>query len=126
MLRKLVFVFICAFVLNLVWENVHANFYVHYRGSAITEIILLKAAFFDAVVSLIATFFFLFVPPLRRQRWLVALALVVFAVSLELFALSTGRWAYNVSMPIIPVLGVGLSPTAQLALLWLISARIIF
>lgn len=119
-------IFLSAFLLNLVWENAHSYLYAHYQGGAITEIILLKAALFDALIILAATFFFLFVPPFRGRAWLVSAALFIFAVGLEVFALSTGRWAYNDLMPIIPVLGVGLTPAIQLALTMWVSTRISF
>lgn len=124
--RKLVRVFLSAFFLNIVWENAHSYLYAHYRSGAITEIILLKAAVFDACIILLATLLFLYVPPFRGRVWLVAAALFIFAVGLEMFALSTGRWAYNDLMPIIPALGVGLTPAIQLAFAWWASARLSF
>jgi len=45
------------------------------------------------------------------------------AIGIEIHALSTGRWAYSSLMPLIPVIGVGLSPLLQLLLLPWISMR---
>ena len=45
------------------------------------------------------------------------LVLVAVSVGIELYALETARWTYNSFMPIIPVVGVGLTPAVQLGLL---------
>lgn len=47
--------------------------------------------------------------------WEIALLLFLFAACLEWFALATGRWEYGALMPRIPILGIGLTPTLQLA-----------
>ena len=41
---------------------------------------------------------------------------IAITIGLELAALSTGRWGYSSSMPVIPLLGVGVLPLAQ----WLV------
>ncbi len=120
-MRQVLLIFVIAFVLNLLWENAHSYLYVHYRGGAITWLVLLHATLFDAVITTAAAFLFFYVRPFRARAWLVVLALVLFAILLELFALSTGRWAYNELMPKVPFLGVGLTPTVQLAFLWRLS-----
>jgi hypothetical protein len=50
---------------------------------------------------------------------IVALALLggLISVGLERTALNAGRWAYGSAMPVIPGLGVGLTPVLQMALL---------
>ena len=56
-LQILIFVFIIAFILNVAWEHLHSLLHVHYKGGDITNIILLRAAFFDAaVITLVAVF----------------------------------------------------------------------
>jgi hypothetical protein len=42
---------------------------------------------------------------------------VVIAVLIEWHALANERWAYSGIMPVVPILGVGLSPLVQLLLL---------
>ena len=49
-MKKWTLVFIYAFLLNAVWEYAHHFLYVHYKGGAITELILLRAAFIDALI----------------------------------------------------------------------------
>ena len=69
-----------------------------------------------------------------RLRWgdgggwnvfaVVALLGALFAVVVEWTALATGRWSYTDRMPVVPVLGVGLWPALQLALLAPVSVRV--
>ncbi len=113
-IRSLSVIFLAACALNLVWEHVHSNLYIHYKGGEITDLILLRAALFDAAVITLAGFFVL---RGYMKRWHAIGILLLFAIGLEVFALYTGRWAYNEYMPMIPVLRTGLTPTIQLALL---------
>lgn len=124
MTRKTFITFVLAFLLNLIWEHLHSVLYVSYRGEAITTIILFRAALFDAVVITLFYFFFSQLPEHLHKTWFLPLVLTVFAVGLEEWALATGRWVYTGAMPIIPLLGVGLTPTIQLGLLGYISIRI--
>ncbi|KKU85640.1 MAG: Membrane protein [Parcubacteria group bacterium GW2011_GWA1_47_9] len=121
---KLIKIFILALVLNFIWEELHSRFYIQYQGEPITHAILARAAFFDALIILIGAVFLLFLPPFLGRIWLVLTGLLMFAIGLEIFALATGRWQYNQSMPMIPVLGIGLTPTIQLALLGFLSYSI--
>ncbi|MDP3729769.1 MAG: hypothetical protein Q8R26_03435 [bacterium] len=115
--KKLVLIFILAFVANSVWEYLHAPLYIHYRGDAITSLILFRAALFDAVFTTLLGAFFLTVPYFRQRLWLSIVIGIIFAVCLEIFALNTGRWAYTDYMPIIPLLDIGITPTAQLGII---------
>lgn len=110
-------VFVSAFILNFLWEHAHSALYVSYQGGAITTAILLRAALFDAAVIAFSSYPFLRFERLRRREWLLYVGLFVFAVLLEMWALSTGRWVYADAMPIIPFLGIGLTPVIQLWLL---------
>lgn len=117
-------IFFFAFVLNFVWENLHSLLYENYMGRPITEFILLRATLADAVMIAAVAFPFLYFSGLRAHRWIAILLWIILAVVIELFALSTGRWAYNEYMPLVPFLGVGLTPTIQLALLGYLSLRL--
>ena len=119
--KKLFFIFIVAFVLNLIWENLHSYLYVHYQGGVITEFILLRATFADAVIITFIALPFLFLSTFKKRAWLMVPIGVIIAVSMEWYALGTGRWAYNALMPIIPLLKVGLTPAIQLGLLGYLS-----
>jgi hypothetical protein len=117
----LVKIFVIAFILNFIWEEFHSRLYVHYKGGKITHGVLAYASSFDAFVITIGAVLLAFVPLFQDRLWLVLLGLLVFAFGLELFALGTNRWQYKDSMPIVPILNVGLSPTLQLAFLAYLS-----
>mgnify|MGYP001564734139 CR=1 FL=1 len=116
--------FVIAWVLNAVWEYAHSFLYAQYRGGEITGVILLRAALFDAVVITLLGALFLRVSFLRKRLWLIIVAGVIFAVFLEWYALATGRWVYTSSMPIIPFLHTGLTPTIQLGVLGYMTLRL--
>lgn len=122
-MKKLAFVFLAAFCLNLAWENAHSLLYIHYKGSPITEVVLVRAALFDAFVITLAAVAFQYSGFLHARQWLVIVPAILFAIGLELFALATGRWQYNAMMPLIPLLHVGLTPAIQLAVLAVASYR---
>ena len=124
MIRILLPVFLPGFVLNVLWEFAHAGLYAHYRGGEITNLILLRAALFDAFFITMLGVLFFFVPWFRARLWLVFVAGILFATGLEWFALSTGRWEYTTAMPIIPFLHVGLTPTIQLGVTALVSLKL--
>ena len=114
--RRLLFVFLAAFLLNLLWENLHEVLYVHYQGGEITRLILFRAALFDAAFITALAVPMLFVPWLRKRLYFSFIFGVIFAVILEWFALKTGRWEYTAAMPLVPFLQTGLSPTVQLGI----------
>jgi hypothetical protein len=119
-MKKYAMLFGVAFALNLLWENLHAQLYLNYQGGRITEWILLRATFWDA---LIITAVFLATRYLRFNKIIFPLILFFVAVIMEMWALRTGRWAYAAAMPLLPFLHVGLSPAVQLALTGFLAAR---
>lgn len=129
MRREVLIIFVAAFILNLLWEELHSVFYVSYQGGAITHLILLHAALFDAtVITVFSYLFLLWKPGFYNCGSLVstaafAVSLILFAILLEKWALLTGRWVYADAMPLIPMLNVGLTPIIQLGILGYISIR---
>ena len=123
-LKKYLYIFISALVLNVAWEHVHSLLYIHYKSAPITEYILFRAALFDAVLITLVVYLFLTVTDFKNKLLLVVLTLLFFAILLELWALETGRWAYTEFMPIIPFINTGLTPTIQLGLLGYLSILI--
>ncbi|MDO8590101.1 MAG: hypothetical protein Q7R69_02415 [bacterium] len=123
-MKKILLILTAAFILNAVWENLHSFLYDNYMGGKITELILLRATLADAVMITIITLPFMFISSLRKQSWAIMFIGLVVAISIEWYALRTGRWAYNAYMPMIPLLRVGLTPAIQLGLLGLISFKI--
>ena len=122
--KRLFVIFATSFILNAVWENIHSLLYANYQGGKITEFILLRATLADAIMITIITIPFIFVPFLSKRKWLIIIVGVILSISIEWWALSTGRWAYNAYMPLIPLLSVGLTPTIQLGLLGYISFKV--
>lgn len=114
-------IFLFAFVLNLIWENLHSFLYSNYMGGRITEFILIRASLFDAVIITIIFIPFLYLPILKNKNWLIIVVGIVIAVLNEWYGLSTGRWEYNQLMPIIPIIKTGLTPTLQLGVLGYLS-----
>ena len=115
-MKKILLIFATAFILNAVWENLHAFLYDNYMGDKITELVLLRATLADAVMITVITLPFVLFPSWRRQNWIIIFVGLVLAIGIERYALLTDKWAYNVYMPIVPFLSVGLTPTIQLGL----------
>jgi hypothetical protein len=116
-MKKLITIFFLAFVLNLLWENLHSFLYSNYKGGEITEFILMRASLFDAVVITLILMPFIYLPILKNKNWLIMFIGIVIAVFNEWYGLSTSRWVYSSLMPILPIVNVGLTPTLQLGLL---------
>lgn len=123
--KKLLPIFILAFIFNFIWENIHANFYIHYQGGNISQLILLRATLFDAIFITLLSILFIFNKYFNQRLWYSIIIGVIFAIILEHWALSTNRWAYNDLMPIIPVIKTGLTPTLQLGLLSFLIFKIV-
>ena len=123
-LKKLFFIFIIAFILNAVWENLHSMLYDNYMGGEITQFILLRATLSDAIYIVLMVLPFIFYPALKKRDWLIIIFGFIVSICIEYYALGAGRWAYNSLMPIIPLLGIGLTPTIQLGLLGYVSFKL--
>ncbi|MCK9351913.1 MAG: hypothetical protein WCT49_06695 [Candidatus Paceibacterota bacterium] len=120
-MKKILYIFVFSFLLNFVWENLHALLYAGYQGGKITEFILFRASLGDAVMITVLALPFLFIAWFQKRSWLMIVIGIVLAILIEWYALGAGRWAYNEYMPIIPFLGTGLTPTIQLGLLGYLS-----
>ena len=123
-MKKLINVFLLAFVLNVLWENWHSFLYNNYMGGKITEFILVRASLFDALLITIILFPFMFFETFKNKSWLIIIIGIIIAILNEWYGLSTGRWVYNSSMPILPVIGVGLTPVLQLGTLGYFSLKL--
>ena len=123
-MKRIATIFLSAFILNAIWENLHSFLYVDYMNTQITEVILLRAALADAVMITIISLPFVLFQSWKKQSWIIILLGFILAVSIEWWALGTGRWEYSAYMPIIPFLYVGVTPAIQLGLLGYISFKI--
>ncbi|MDP2705336.1 MAG: phosphatase PAP2 family protein [Patescibacteria group bacterium] len=117
------FVFLLSFALNFIWEHAHSVLYIHYQGGEITDFVLFRAAITDALMLSVLAIPFLCSTFLRSRLWLSVPVGIALAVSIEWNALQAGWWAYHVAMPIIPLLGTGLTPTLQLGLTGYVAYR---
>ncbi len=136
-LLAIVFIAALAFFLNLIWENAQAPLYAGYGSFLQHFLACLRAVAGDVIITLLLFGAAALVNNGTRwmRQWslptaaLIGAAGALIAVLIELHALRTGRWSYTTSMPLIPLLNVGLLPVLQLALLPLatfyITSRII-
>ena len=122
-MKKIINIFLLAFVLNILWENLHSFLYLNYKGGEITEFILIRASLFDALLITLILLPFIFFDILKDKSWLIVVIGIVIAVLNEWYGLNTGRWMYNSFMPILPIINVGFTPTFQLGILGYVSFK---
>lgn len=121
-------IFLIALVLNAIWEFWHVRFYTSagtFQGTMPYPWFLIYAICWDAIFI---TVVYLGMALLKHSLYWIktisfADALIVLFVSMatavyvERRSLRMGKWAYNATMPLVPLLGVGLTPFIQLAFL---------
>ena len=124
--RFLLRLFLISAGVNFVWEMAQMPLYQDMPFDELSSWLLcLRASLGDGVIILIiwgvgaalyrSVFWFSSLSVGRVALLLVAGLLI--AASIELHALALDRWAYSALMPIVPVAGVGFSPSLQLVLL---------
>ena len=124
-MKKWYIVLLSAFVLNLIWENLHRFLYIAYLNGPITELVLFRAAIIDAlIISIVIRLYEMFLS--SKSPWYIFMAGLVISIGLEKWALATGRWQYNGLMPIIPFIKTGLTPTLQLGSIGYLVYRLVF
>lgn len=111
--------------LNLVWEVAQGPLYEGHAGWGAHLWFCVRASLADVLI--VAGLFGFMAAAAADLGWyrsrvglrLVALAAAgaVTAVAIELRALDLGKWTYAETMPLVPVLDVGLSPVAQMVLI---------
>lgn len=119
------YIFLIGFFTNLIWENAQAFLYEGYGGFIHHFMPCFIASIIDALVILLVYFLLalfyhdIYWPKHNRSlRYLVVVLIGgILAVGFELWALTKGEWAYTGLMPVVPYIGVGLSPLLQLMLL---------
>jgi len=128
--RDVARILVLAFALHWVWETMHAVAFVESSGTFAFRLWhCLPMAVVDAgwTLGLWLAVGGLAASPRRSGVWrLTALGVLgaLTGVALELFALAAGRWTYNSLMPIVPVIGVGLWPVLQMAMLPVVTVRL--
>ncbi|HBI33774.1 MAG TPA: hypothetical protein DEA43_03110 [Candidatus Moranbacteria bacterium] len=126
-MKKVIAIYlIVAFVFNFIWEMSQVALYkLHFNGVLDLILVHLRATIGDVIILLVI--YALISLILKDTRWILKnkiLPLVltsilgfIFAVVIEKYALLTWRWGYSELMPIVPFVGVGLSPVLQLTIL---------
>lgn len=119
-------ILVLAFLLNWIWEALHAAAYVESTGPLLFRFRhCLPMAGTDALWTLALWFASAGMGSLadgsRRRLAVVAALGSITAVVVERVALAQGRWTYNDLMPIVPMIDVGLWPVAQMTILPVIT-----
>jgi hypothetical protein len=125
---------LAAFLLNAVWEVLQIPLYVGGMYSWSHILFCLLASLADAIMVVLIYFGFAII--YKNAFWIQSLNLsrVIFlimtggigAVLAETRHLSIGTWSYAETMPLIPVVAVGLSPVLQFMILPLLIYIISF
>ncbi|MGH7366643.1 MAG: hypothetical protein ACREK9_09560 [Candidatus Rokuibacteriota bacterium] len=123
---------IFAFLLNLTWEFAQVPLFAGMPSAQHWGAILVcgRATLGDVVIALVA--FWAVAASARARSWVlrptaaqitsfVAVGVVITIVMEWLATQVLGRWMYAEAMPVIPVLGVGLSPLLQ----WIVLPPIV-
>lgn len=127
-IRLLLGIVFISFLLNSIWELVHSPLYRWHQYDFQHVSICILASLADTVMVLMLIFLFglafknvFWVNHLTGVR-IIVLALVgaIGATAGEMWHTSKGDWAYADYMPLIPWLGVGVSPVLQFTILPLI------
>lgn len=121
------------FILNLVWENLQMTLYTGYAPHILWGINCLVATLGDILIVLvmyavvaIKSGKFNWAKNYKRADIFLFLGLgVLIAIFFEKYALATNRYEYSSSMPVIPLIKVGLIPVLQMLILPIVSIEII-
>lgn len=116
---------VLAFLLNFAWEMIQMPFYKDTSFSVQNVAFCALASVADVIMILLIYFCFaliynnpLWVQELTAPRiLLIILVGALGAIVAEIRHVSAGNWAYGTSMPILPVVDVGLWPVLQFMLL---------
>lgn len=119
--------FLAAFGLNWLWENIQTPAYVEMASRPRSETVPICTVATLGDVAITFVIYWIGALAAGQVRWgttgkwnvyaTAALLGGACAVGVEWKALAAGYWSYNQRMPIVPVLEVGLSPFLQLVLL---------
>ena len=122
LLKRTLLITLFAFLFNLAWEVVHSPLHKTITDMTAVEYIpkILVASLGDivmilAIFLLISLCNFSFRWKLNKKNISFSVLFgIIIAVGFELYALGTNRFSYNLTMPLIPFLKVGLTPVLQM------------
>jgi hypothetical protein len=129
--KLLLWIFIAGFITNLIWENAQAPLYEGYESFSQHFLSCVAASIVDGVV--IVGLYVLVGLTRRNMLWLFNITIrdivillisgMATAIAFEKLAMKNESWNYNENMPL--VLGLGLMPLIQLAVLSIISVYLV-
>ena len=119
-------------LLHFVWESLHLQLYSNYEALGSGWTLILFATFGDMMYTLLIVLLIALVhgrlewiqQPKRNDFMAIAFLGGLVACMVEYKALALHRWGYAAAMPIVPFLGVGLSPLLQMMLLTPLSVYV--
>jgi len=125
MIKKISYLALTVFILNLIWEFSHHYFYIdltkiphnlHLFLASFADVIIILFLFMVISINLKKrSFYFDWINNPRKKDYTKFIIIsIFFAFIWEIINLSLGRWQYTSKMPLI--FGVGLSPLLQLAI----------
>ncbi|MBL7057948.1 hypothetical protein ISS03_01300 [Patescibacteria group bacterium] len=125
MFKQIIPLSIISFILNLIWENAHAQLFNGYESFFQHFAPCLLATFGDVVFTILVYYIVItlkhdsnWIKNINKNDYLIlAIFGIIFALCIEYRALLWHRWTYTDAMPIIPYFKVGLTPILQMALL---------
>jgi hypothetical protein len=114
-------IFLIGFLLNLAWEFSHTSLFTVGKVSMFGPhwLLAIYATLADAVFVLIALSVF------PRNKLGIIISGIIVATVAESIALHFGMWQYKNNMPLVPLLGIGLSPFVQLAITAFLTSLIV-
>lgn len=121
--KKIILVFLLAYLLNFIWECGQFFLYHGYDQFVSPFFLLGRASLWDA--CFITALYFFIGALLNDFSWvnqtrqflnflITAFLSISTAVLVEWQSLASGRWTYTLTMPLIPFVQTGLTPTLQL------------
>lgn len=120
-----------AFALHAAWEALHIPLYTSIAVETGSMPLVLYATLGDVLYTFVGAGLFVLLrgtgalcAPVPRDFLLLAAFGACIAVFVEYKAFLLERWAYTPAMPVVPLLGVGLSPLLQMTLLLPLSVFI--
>lgn len=113
------------FFLNLVWENIQAPLYEGYGGFAGHFLICLNAALGDMIMIFVVYALIAFIVSdaywFEKISWKHALLAIAFGAAIgtgtEWILIVSHRWSYTRTMPIVPLIRLGITPLLQMTAL---------
>ncbi|MEK6844407.1 MAG: hypothetical protein AABX83_03180 [Nanoarchaeota archaeon] len=122
-LNKIIFIIIFAFLFNLAWEVSHSLLYKTITDMSASQYVprILQASAGD-IIMILAIFIIIsginkslsWTINKKKSMILSVICGTIISIGFELYAQYTNRFSYNPSMPIIPLINVGLTPILQM------------